>query len=84
MTALDLPLPGVASLALSLIIKALLAGLMVLAVIAALDYLYQRQRFTARHRMTRQELRDEIKQAKAILRSRPGSGRSGSSGRASG
>jgi flagellar biosynthetic protein FlhB len=62
-SALDLPLAGVASLALSLMAKALLAGLMVLAVIAALDYLYQRQRFMARHRMTRQELRDELKQS---------------------
>jgi flagellar biosynthetic protein FlhB len=61
--ALDLPLPAVASLALSLMLKALLAGLVVLAVIAALDYLYQRQRFMARHRMTRQELRDELKQS---------------------
>ena len=28
-----------------------------------LDYVYQHQRFMARHRMTRQELRDEIKQS---------------------
>jgi flagellar biosynthesis protein FlhB len=62
-TALDLPLSGVAGLALALIFKALLAGLIVFAVIAAADYLYQRQRFMARHRMTRQELRDEIKQS---------------------
>jgi flagellar biosynthetic protein FlhB len=62
-TALDLPLAGVAGLALSLMFKAMLAGLIVLAVIAALDYLYQRQRFMARHRMTRQELRDELKQS---------------------
>jgi flagellar biosynthesis protein FlhB len=35
----------------------------VLGAIAALDYLYQRQRFLARHRMSRQELKDEIKQS---------------------
>src|SRR6266436_1083614 len=34
-----------------------------LAAIAALDYLYQRHRFMARHRMTRQELKDEVKQS---------------------
>lgn len=62
-TALDLGPAGVADLALALIFKTVLAGLAVLAVIAALDYLYQRQRFMARHRMTRQELRDEIKQS---------------------
>ena len=34
-----------------------------LALIAALDYFYQRHRFLARHRMTRQELKDEVKQS---------------------
>ena len=34
-----------------------------MAGIAALDYFYQRQRFFARHRMTRQELKDEVKQS---------------------
>jgi flagellar biosynthetic protein FlhB len=62
-TALDLNPAGVAGLALALIFKAVLAALAVLAVIAALDYVYQRQRFMARHRMSRQELRDEIKQS---------------------
>ena len=62
-TALDLGPAGVTDLALALIFKAILAGLAVLAVIAVLDYLYQRQRFMARHRMTRQELRDELRQS---------------------
>jgi len=54
---------GIAQLTLSLICRVLIAALVVLAVIAALDYLYQRQRFMARHRMTRQELKDELKQS---------------------
>jgi flagellar biosynthetic protein FlhB len=62
-TALDLPPAGIASLGLSLVFKTVLAALAVLAVIAALDYVYQRRRFMARHRMSRQELRDEIKQS---------------------
>ena len=62
-TALDLNPAGVAALSLSLISKVLLAALVVMGVIAAADYLYQRQRFLARHRMTRQELKDEIKQS---------------------
>jgi flagellar biosynthetic protein FlhB len=63
MTALDLPPSGILPLALTLITKAVLAALAVLAVIAALDYVYQRQRFMTRHRMSRQELRDELKQS---------------------
>ncbi len=54
---------AVASLALGLIGKVLLAALVAMAGIAALDYFYQRQRFFARHRMTRQELKDEVKQS---------------------
>jgi len=41
----------------------LVAALIVLAIIAALDYFYQRQRYFARHRMSRQELKDEVKQS---------------------
>lgn len=62
-SALDLSPTGVVTLALALIFKAVLAGLAVIAVIAVLDYVYQSQRFMARHRMSRQELRDEIKQS---------------------
>jgi flagellar biosynthetic protein FlhB len=54
---------GVASLAHALIFKVLMAGLAVLAVIAVVDYVYQRQRFMSRHRMSRQELKDELKQS---------------------
>jgi len=62
-TAGGLDPAGVARLTMTLITKVLIAALIVLAVIAALDYLYQRQRFMARHRMTRQELKDEVKQS---------------------
>jgi flagellar biosynthetic protein FlhB len=43
--------------------KVLLATLIVLGAIAALDYFYQRQRFLSRNRMSRQELKDEVKQS---------------------
>jgi flagellar biosynthetic protein FlhB len=62
-SALDMSVSAVASLALALIGKVLIAALIALAGIAALDYFYQRQRFLARHRMTRQELKDEVKQS---------------------
>jgi len=62
-TALDLGPAGIAALSLAAVIKALIAMLVVYALIAAADYFYQRQRFMARHRMSRQELRDEMKQS---------------------
>ena len=62
-TALDLNPAGIAALSLSLLIKVLIAALVAYAVIAGLDYLYQRQRFMGRQRMTRQELKDEVKQS---------------------
>jgi flagellar biosynthetic protein FlhB len=62
-SAIDMSVSGVASLALAMIGKVLIAALIVMAGIAALDYFYQRQRFLARHRMTRQELKDEVKQS---------------------
>jgi len=61
-SALDLSPSAVVALALALIFKAVLAALAVIAVIAVLDYVYQNQRFMARHRMSRQDLRDEHKQ----------------------
>jgi len=61
--SLDLSPAGIAELAMILIFKAMLAALAVLALIAAADYVYQRQRFMSRHRMSRQELRDELKQS---------------------
>ncbi|HEX3485899.1 MAG TPA: flagellar biosynthesis protein FlhB [Micropepsaceae bacterium] len=61
-SAMDMNPSGVASLSLVLIGKMLMASLIVLAAIAAFDYFYQRQRFMARHRMTRQEMKDEHKQ----------------------
>jgi flagellar biosynthetic protein FlhB len=62
-SALDMSPAGMITLAFALIFKVLMAALIVLAAIAAADYFYQRQRFLARHRMTRQELKDEIKQS---------------------
>ena len=61
--ALDMDAGGVVSLAFFLIGRVLLAVLVVFALIAVADYAYQRQRFLSRHRMTRQELRDEVKQS---------------------
>lgn len=49
-------------LALSLSLKLLVVSLVVLAVIAALDYAHQRQEFMKRNRMTKQEVRDEFRQ----------------------
>ena len=62
-TALDLEPAGTAMLAFAMITRILIAVLVVFALIAIADYVYQRQRFLARHRMSRQELRDEIKQS---------------------
>jgi flagellar biosynthetic protein FlhB len=42
--------------------KLLIAGLAVIGVIAALDYLFQRQSFMERMKMSRRDIRDEIRQ----------------------
>jgi flagellar biosynthetic protein FlhB len=60
---LDMDAGAILSLTFVLVGKVLLAALVIMAAIAAFDYLYQRQRFLARHRMTRQELKDEVKQS---------------------
>ncbi|WP_300532094.1 flagellar biosynthesis protein FlhB [Maricaulis sp.] len=44
-------------------IELLIACLAVYAVIAALDYMYQRQTFIKRNRMSRREVKDELKQS---------------------
>lgn len=44
-------------------IELLLAALIVYAVIAALDYVFQRQSFMKRNRMSRREIKDEMKQS---------------------
>jgi flagellar biosynthetic protein FlhB len=62
-SALDMNPAAMTALAMTLVAKVMLAALIVLAVIAAADYIYQRQRFMARHRMSRQELKDEVKQS---------------------
>ena len=59
----DMGAGALAGLMLELVLKLAAAALVVLGGIAALDYIYQRQRFLARHRMSRQELKDEVKQS---------------------
>ena len=44
-------------------IELLLASLVVYAIIAGLDYLFQRQSFMKRNRMSRREIKDELKQS---------------------
>ncbi len=46
----------------SLMLKIAMGALSVLAVVAALDYLYQRFQFLKRNRMTRQEVKEEFRQ----------------------
>lgn len=62
-SSLDMDATSVAMMSMTLIGKVLIAALIVLALIAVLDYVYQRQKFMARHRMSRQELKDEVKQS---------------------
>lgn len=45
-----------------LVLKMLAATLVCLSVVAAADYLYQRHDYMQRHRMSRQEIKDEFKQ----------------------
>ena len=61
--SLSLDAAGLTSLMMAMTMKVLFASLIVLAAIAVFDYVYQRQRFMSRHRMSRQELRDEMKQS---------------------
>jgi flagellar biosynthetic protein FlhB len=53
---------AVMALARSLAIKTLMVVLAVMAVVAGLDYLFMRQRWLKRMRMSRQELKEEFKQ----------------------
>jgi flagellar biosynthetic protein FlhB len=62
-TALSMDPADLTGLMLALLVKLMIAALVVIAAIAAADYLYQRQRFMSRQRMSRQELTDEIKQS---------------------
>jgi flagellar biosynthetic protein FlhB len=54
---------NVMALTRSLAIKLMLAVLIVMAVVAGLDYLFMRQRWMHRMRMSRQELKEEFKQS---------------------
>lgn len=51
------------SIMIALLMKVLMAALSVLAVIAGGDYLVQRFRFNKRHRMSKQEIKEEFRQA---------------------
>ena len=62
-TALSMEPADLVGLLLALLLKLMIAALVVIAAIAAADFLYQRQRFLSRQRMSRQELKDEIKQS---------------------
>ncbi len=62
-TSLSMDPMSLIGLLMALTLKVLLASLIVLAAIAAFDYFYQRTRFMQRHRMSRQELKDEMKQS---------------------
>jgi flagellar biosynthesis protein FlhB len=62
-SALEMEPSAILGLMLALTMKLMLAALVVIAVIAAADFFYQRQRFLSRHRMSRQELKDEVKQS---------------------
>jgi flagellar biosynthesis protein FlhB len=46
-----------------LLFKVLMASLSVLAVVAAMDYFWQRMRFLARNRMSKQEIKEEHRQS---------------------
>lgn len=67
MTALSqagsLPVIGIMHLIQSLAGRMLIAALIAVGLIAAIDYIFQRQSFMNRMKMSRQEIRDEIKQA---------------------
>ncbi|HEY4125352.1 MAG TPA: flagellar biosynthesis protein FlhB [Rhizomicrobium sp.] len=54
---------AITSIMMALLMKVLIAALSVLAVIAGGDYLLQRYRFTKRHRMSKQEIKEEYRQA---------------------
>ena len=61
-TALDESPAQLASDMVHLLMRVLLAVLSVLALVAVLDYILQRQRFLARNRMTKQEVKEEFRQ----------------------
>lgn len=54
---------ALASIMIALLMKVLMAALAVLAVIAGGDYLVQRYRFIKRHRMSKQEIKEEFRQS---------------------
>ena len=61
-TALDEPPAQLASDMMHLLLRVLMAVLAVLALVAVADYILQRQRFLARNRMTKQEVKEEFRQ----------------------
>ncbi|MCE2510721.1 MAG: flagellar biosynthesis protein FlhB [Alphaproteobacteria bacterium] len=67
-----LPLPQALATLDSLAIRILIGVLSIISIIAGIDYLYQRYDFQKQMRMTRQEVKDELKQTEGdpIIRSR--------------
>jgi flagellar biosynthesis protein FlhB len=61
-SALDESPAALASDMVRLLMRVMIAALSVLAIVAVLDYLLQRQRFIQRNRMTKQEVKEEFKQ----------------------
>ena len=61
--AMTMDIGAVMTLLVVVLLKLIFAALIVIGVIAALDFVYQRQRFMSRQRMSRQELKDEMKQS---------------------
>lgn len=53
---------GLLAITKALVIKMMMAVLVVMVVVAGLDYLFQRQRWLTKQRMTRHELKEEFKQ----------------------
>ncbi len=56
------PPMALAGVMITLLLKVMMAALAVLAVIAGSDYFVQRYRFLKRHRMSRQEIKEEFRQ----------------------
>ncbi|MDD9911852.1 MAG: flagellar biosynthesis protein FlhB [Alphaproteobacteria bacterium] len=57
----DFPLMGILETTHALAIKLILAALAIMFVIAVVDFLFQRAQYTKEHRMSRKDLKDEIK-----------------------
>ncbi|MFZ2619456.1 MAG: flagellar biosynthesis protein FlhB [Alphaproteobacteria bacterium] len=59
----DMELNGILETTHTLVLYIILAALLIMAVLAAADYLYQKFEFTKEHSMSRKELKDEVKES---------------------